>query len=170
MEESVTDTAAEMAALFEQLHKLFKGFPGQAGALVSGSSKLVVLGPDQEVIDRQPGLKSALLFVRKLTPEEAAQIDGGKASIRLVRKGGRIQYPLDLGETAAAVRQLLSAEEIVKYLDSDSRLTPAKLKQLGYELNVEVPAKLRNPGDIQFHLAQVLAGHQARSGGVEQAD
>ena len=85
----MTDTAAEMAALFQQLHKLFKALPDQAGALVSGSSKLVVLGPDQEVIDYQPGLKKALLFVRRLTPEEAAQIDGGQASIKLVRKGGR---------------------------------------------------------------------------------
>ncbi|WP_250009041.1 hypothetical protein [Actinoplanes sp. M2I2] len=166
----MTDAAAEMATVFQQLHKLFKGSPGQVGALASGSSRLVIIGPGQEVVDRRPGLKSALLFARKLTSEEAAQIDSGQARIRLVRKGGRIQYPLDLGETAAAVRQLLGAEAIVKYLDSDSRLVPAKLRQLGYELNIEVPAKLRSRGDIQFHLAQVLAGHQARSGGTNQGD
>jgi hypothetical protein len=82
-----------------------------------------------------------------------------------VRKGGRVQYPLDLGDVASDVRQLASAEAIVKHLDSDTRLTAAKLKSLAYELNVEVPTKLRTKADIQFHLAQVLAGHQARSGG-----
>lgn len=140
------------------------GIDAQAGGLVSGSSKLVILSSDQQIVDQRPGLHKTMLFLRKLTPEQVAQLEAGEARIALVRKGGRIQYPLDVAEVAAAVRQLSSAEQIVKYLDSDTRLTGAKLKSLGHELNVEVPAKLRAKGDIQFHLAQVLAGHQSRSG------
>jgi hypothetical protein len=165
----MTDTAAGMAALFQQLQKLFKTLPDQANGLISGSSKLVVLGPEQQIIDREPSVQKALLFARRLSPEQAAQLEVGDARIALVRKGGRIQYPLDLGEVAAAVRQISSADQIVKYLDSDTRLTAAKLRALGYELNVEIPSKLRTRADIQFHLAQVVATHRTRAADATEA-
>ena len=58
-----------------------------------------------------------------------------------------------------------SQDEIVRLLDSDSRLTPAVLKKLAEELNIAVPSTVKSKGATQLHIAQSAASHWHRTRG-----
>lgn len=160
----MTDSVASLATVFNHLTKLFKSLvPEQVSELVAGTAKLVVLTPDQRVVDRSPGLDAALRLLDRLTPEQASQLADRKARIVLLPQGHKIVQPLDLAEVATELRQLSTAEDIVKALDADSRLTGTQLKLLARELNITIPPRAKVKGAIQLHIGQTLATYRARN-------
>jgi len=67
-----------------------------------------------------------------------------------------------LAEVATGVSELQTEDEIVRYLDADSRLTPAKLGLVAVGLRIDVPATVKSKPALQLvHIAQNAV--QARS-------
>lgn len=158
----MTDSAAAMTALLQHLIKLLRGFPDHAGGLASGSSTVVFVSSDQEVVDRLPGLSKALRTLRDLGPEDRALLAAGKGRILFAPPGSSLVRRLDLDAVAGQIRQMAAADDIVRLLESDTRITVPKLRSLADSLNIDIPAKLRRKAEIQWHLARVLAEHEAR--------
>jgi hypothetical protein len=168
---TLADTVAPMLAIFGQLTKLVKPLlPNQLAQIASGEAKLVLLTPGQRVVEPLPGLDATLRLLRKLTAEEAEQVSTGDAKIVLVPRGAKVIRPLDLRELAKKLSQLDSQEEIVQELSSDSRLTVARLKELAYEMNVNVPSQVKTKGPLQIHLAKTVVAHRRRSSNQPSSD
>lgn len=104
-------------------------------------------------------------MVKGLTPEQSDLIAAGKAVIVLVPKGSKVVEPLDLPALADQLRRMDSADEIVRLLGSDKRLTAAVLLNLAYELNLEVPSASKSAPARTLYIAQTLIEHRRRTTG-----
>jgi hypothetical protein len=160
----MTDAAAAMSAVFNQLNRLFKSLvPDQLTDLVSGAAKVVVLAPGQKVVDPLPGLDDALKKLKAATPEEVAQLNDGSLKVRLLPRGSRITTPLNLAEVATQVRALRSQDDIVLFLEQDRRLDLAKLRRLADGLNIALPSGRLTKVAAQLHIAQKMAAYNDRN-------
>jgi hypothetical protein len=145
-----------------QVGKLLKGMSeDDVKRVASGETKVALIPPGRRVLDYTPALDAALKFLQKLTPEDLHQLEEKLVRLELLRKGDTVQRFLDVAEIATRVSQLDTEDEIVRYLDADSRLTPAKLKLVARELRIDVPPSVKSKPALQLHIAQNAV--QARS-------
>jgi hypothetical protein len=86
-------------------------------------------------------------FIRKLPPEQLADLISGEAKLEVLPKGGRraapaktaaAGLPRPAGEIAATLAEIGDRAAARRYLDVDLKLTVAKLKQLAAELDIAV--------------------------------
>jgi hypothetical protein len=69
---------------------------------------------------------------------------------------------LDPDEVAAEVGRLRSEEEIVRYLDADTRLNATSLRKIATKLNMAIPGNIENRRAIQVHVAQRMLADRSR--------
>jgi hypothetical protein len=129
--------------------------------VASGETKVALVPPGRQVLEYTPALDAALKFLQKLAPGDLHQLEQKLVRLELLRKGDTVQRFLDIAEIASRVSELGTEDEIVRYLDADSRLTAAKLKLVAAELRIDVPAAVKSKPALQFHIAQNAV--QARS-------
>jgi hypothetical protein len=104
-------------------------------------------------------------LLKNLTDDEVQSIVTGETQIRLVPKGSKLLYPLDLPSIAAEIRKLGSQDEIMQILDSDTRLNAANLRKVAGALNIDLPSSARSKGAMQLHIAQSASSHWQRTRG-----
>ncbi|MDP9796867.1 hypothetical protein J2S43_005379 [Catenuloplanes nepalensis] len=160
----MTDAVAALAAVFNQMNNLVKSLvQDQLTNLVSGTAKVVVLAPGQQVVDPLPGLDDALKKLKAATPEEIAQLNDGSLKVRLLPRGSRIITPLNIREIATQVRSLHTADDILLALERDGRLDLPRLRRLADELNITLPGGRLTKPAAQLYLAQKLAAYNDRN-------
>jgi hypothetical protein len=64
--------------------------------------------------------------------------------------------PLVISQVAEEVRHQAGLDDIVALLNQDKRLTPTKLRELAYELNVSVPSTAKTKPAIVLYIAHTL--------------
>jgi hypothetical protein len=159
----MTDAAATMSAVFNQLNKLVKSLmPDQITNLVSGTAKIVVLNPGQKVVDPLPGLEDALKKLKAASPEEVAQLTDGSLKVRLLPRGARVTPLVNLTDIAVEVRALRSVDDILLALEA-RRLDLQKLRRLADELNVLLPDGRLTTPSARTHIAQKVAAYNDRN-------
>jgi hypothetical protein len=143
------------SALLAQVTKLVKGMSDDdMKRVASGEAKLVLVQPGTRVVDHSPALDQALKFLQKLNADDLHQLDERLVRLVLLRKGDTVQTHLDPAEIATRVAELQTEDEIVRFLDADSRLTAAKLRLVAAELRIDVPATVKSKSAMQLHIAQ----------------
>jgi hypothetical protein len=143
------------SAVLAQLGRLTKGMSDEdMKRVASGEAKLVLLQPGTRVVEHSPALEQTLKFLQKLGPDELHQLNERLLRLALLRKGDSVLTYLDPSEIATRVAELQTEDEIVRYLDADSRLTGPKLKLVAAELRIDVPAAVKSKPALQLHIAQ----------------
>jgi hypothetical protein len=151
------DTLEAYSALVGQLQKAVKGLkPDEAESLGEGASRLVVLHSTQRIVAEHPALDLALRALKTLTEQDLQRIAAGGSSFKIVHKGGRVSYPVDVAQVAQDVSDLGSEPEIIKYLDADERLTPAELKKVAGELGIVFPKGANKKDAMVAHMARSI--------------
>jgi hypothetical protein len=159
----MSESADIAAALLAQETKLLKSMSDdEIKRVASGDTRLVALPPGHQVVGASSAVKAALRAVGQMTAEEIQQVEDRQARIVLLPKGAKINYPLDLAEVASQVIKLASEDEVVRFLDADSRLNAANLKKLAAEMNIVVPAAIKTKPALQLHVAQSVARDRGR--------
>jgi hypothetical protein len=163
------DVRARTSALFSALAKFAVSLkPEQADQVARGAAKPVLLLQGQHIVDPLIGLEQALKLLRGLSDEDRSQLTSKTAKIALLRQGERVQKPqqqLDLDSIAGEMRKLDTEDDVVRYLETDSRLTVPVLKVLCRRLNIVVPSSVRHKATIQRHLADEFVGYRRRTDG-----
>lgn len=143
------------ATLLGHLVKIVKGMSDEdVKRVASGESKLVLLRPRERVLDYTPVVDQTLKALQKLSAEELQQLEDRRGRVAFLRKDDKVVSPLDPREVAARVSELRTEDEIVRFLDADSRLTAPKLKLIAAELDIEVPSTVKSKPALQLHIAQ----------------
>jgi hypothetical protein len=147
--------AANLSTALTLLAKAVKPLSDEDLKLVTaGQAKLTVLHPEQQVVQKSKALAQALKFLGQLSEHELSLIESGQAKLALLRKGDKILSALDIPEVAAQIIRLKTEDEIVRFLDDDSRLNPTNLKKIAAELNIGVPAAVKGKAELQLLIAQ----------------
>jgi hypothetical protein len=155
--------AANLSAALMLLAKAVKPLSDEDLKLVTaGQAKLTVLYPDQQVVQKSKALTQALKFLGQLSDHELSLIESGQAKLALLRKGDKILSALDIAEVAAQITKLGAEDEIIRFLDDDSRLNPTNLKKIAAELNIGVPAAVKGKAELQLLIAQTVVRDRGR--------
>ena len=149
------------SALLAQVTKLVKTMtPDDMKNVASGASRVALLRPGHRAMEVTPVLERTLKLLQQLSAEELHRLDERQATLVVLPKGAKIDYPLDPIDVASQVAKLTAEDEIVRFLDADKRLTAANLKKVATELNVMIPASVKSKPALQLHIAQsVLRNH-----------
>ena len=152
-EQRVVEYTPAVDQVLRALQKL-SGDELQIKRVASGESKLAVVQPGQRVVEYTPAVDQTLKALQKLSADELQLLEERQAKVALLRKGDTIISPLDPREVAARVAELRTEDEIVGFLDADTRLTAPKLKLVAAELNIELPPTVKGKPGLQLYIAQ----------------
>ena len=104
--------------------------------------------------------------VKGLTDEDVRTILTGETKIVLVPKGSKVIKPLVISEVVDQVRELGSPEQIIGFLDADTRLTASVLRRVADEMNIPLPSAVKTKPAIQLYLAQTFTEYRHRNRGI----
>jgi hypothetical protein len=133
---------------------MIAGDPLPIKRVASGETKIAFVQPGQRVIEYTPAVDQTLKALQKLSSTELQLLEERQANVAVLRKGDKIVSPLDPREVAARVTELKTEDEVVGFLDADSRLTAQKLKLVATELGIELPPTVKGKPGLQLYIAQ----------------
>lgn len=151
----MSESAEALSVLLTQLSKVVRTLSEHdIKRVASGEIKPVLVAPGQRIVETTLAVTNALRAVSQLTPEQLQQLEDRQGKLTFLPKGAKIDFPLDLVEAVADIAKFTTEEEVVRYLDADSRLNPTNLKKLATEMNVTIPSTVKTKSQLQLHIAE----------------